>query len=204
MSSDIAVVIEHLEGALAEVSFEMLAKGRELAAAGGGQLWGVLIGHDVTRLAGELGAADGVAVVEHAALAHYTPEAYERAAAAALQALGPRVALVASSSMGLDLAAGLSGTLGWPLCGYCKDVTLTGGQITQGYTGQEWSWGQRINFSFGDDTVNQIVLRSAGDSFEVDNFAGAVPEPTTWALMIMGFGGVGAMVRRRRTAYALA
>lgn len=84
------------------------------------------------------------------------------------------------------------------------DVTLTGGQITQGYTGQEWSWGQRINFSFGDDTVNQIVLRSAGNSFEVDNFAGAVPEPTTWALMIMGFGGVGAMVRRRRTAYALA
>ena len=130
MSSDIAVVIEHLEGALAEVSFEMLAKGRELAAAGGGQLWGVLIGHDVTRLAGELGAADGVAVVEHAALAHYTPEAYERAAAAALQALGPRVALVASSSMGLDLAAGLSGTLGWPLCGYCKDVTLTGGTLS--------------------------------------------------------------------------
>ena len=26
----------------------------------------------------------------------------------------------------------------------------------------------------------------------------AVPEPMTWALMIMGFGGVGALVRRRR------
>lgn len=87
------------------------------------------------------------------------------------------------------------------------DVTLTGGQITQGYTGQEWSWGQRINFSFGDDTVTQVILRSTGNSFEVDNFAAgvvAVPEPTTWALMIMGFGSVGAMVRRRRTAYALA
>jgi len=87
------------------------------------------------------------------------------------------------------------------------DVTLTGGQITQGYTGQQWSWGQRINFDFGDDSVNQIVLRSTGNSFEVDNFAagvGAVPEPTTWALMIMGFGAVGAMIRRRRTADALA
>ena len=130
MSSDIAVVIEHLEGVLAEVSFEMLAKGRELAAAGGGMLWAVLIGHGVTRLAGELGAADGVAVVEHEALAHYTPEAYEKAAAAALQALAPRVALVASSSMGLDQAAGLSGTLGWPLCAYCKDVALTDGALT--------------------------------------------------------------------------
>jgi len=29
-----------------------------------------------------------------------------------------------------------------------------------------------------------------------------VPEPATWAMMIMGFGGVGAMLRRRRTALA--
>lgn len=87
------------------------------------------------------------------------------------------------------------------------NVTLSGGQITQGYTGQAWSWGQRINFNFGDDSVTQVILRSTGNSFEVDNFAAgvaAVPEPTTWALMIMGFGSVGAMVRRRRTAYALA
>ena len=29
-------------------------------------------------------------------------------------------------------------------------------------------------------------------------FATNVPEPSTWALMIAGFGGVGAMMRRRR------
>ena len=29
-----------------------------------------------------------------------------------------------------------------------------------------------------------------------------VPEPASWALMIMGFGGIGAMVRRRRTVFA--
>jgi hypothetical protein len=28
----------------------------------------------------------------------------------------------------------------------------------------------------------------------------AVPEPATWALMIMGFGGAGALLRRRRTS----
>lgn len=29
---------------------------------------------------------------------------------------------------------------------------------------------------------------------------GPIPEPGTWALMILGFGGAGAMLRRRRTA----
>ena len=30
----------------------------------------------------------------------------------------------------------------------------------------------------------------------------AAPEPATWALMIVGFGGIGAAVRRRRTQVA--
>jgi hypothetical protein len=46
------------------------------------------------------------------------------------------------------------------------------------------------------------------NSFNAGNltgsFGGAVPEPASWALMIMGFGGVGAMVRRRKTSAALA
>jgi len=32
---------------------------------------------------------------------------------------------------------------------------------------------------------------------------GEIPEPTTWALMILGFGGAGAMIRRRRSRAAL-
>lgn len=32
--------------------------------------------------------------------------------------------------------------------------------------------------------------------------AGAIPEPGAWALMIVGFGGAGVMIRRRRGAFA--
>jgi hypothetical protein len=38
----------------------------------------------------------------------------------------------------------------------------------------------------------------------LDTLHGAVPEPASWALMILGFGGLGAMMRRRRTAMAIA
>lgn len=42
------------------------------------------------------------------------------------------------------------------------------------------------------------------DNVSLDSPTTAVPEPTTWALMIAGFGGAGAMLRRRRTTAALA
>lgn len=129
MANDVAVVIEHLEGAVAEVSFEMLAKGREVASSLGGRVVAVLAGHAVAPLVGQLGAADEVAVVEHQALAQYNPVAVERAVAEALRALAPRLTLVAYSSMGLDLAGGLSVGLGWPLCAYCKDVAVRDGRL---------------------------------------------------------------------------
>src|SRR5512134_1875629 len=114
MNPDVAVVIEHLQGAVAEVSFEMLAKGRGLASSLGGRLVAVLAGQSVERVVGELGAADEVALIEHEVLAQYNPVAAERAVAEALRALAPRLTLVASSAMGLDLAGGLAVSLGWP------------------------------------------------------------------------------------------
>jgi hypothetical protein len=37
-------------------------------------------------------------------------------------------------------------------------------------------------------------------SFALANIAGAAPEPASWALMLMGFGGAGALIRARRRA----
>ncbi|MDB5423069.1 MAG: hypothetical protein JWQ29_485 [Phenylobacterium sp.] len=81
------------------------------------------------------------------------------------------------------------------------DVTVPGTGLVNGDTNQSWSWGKRVSFDFGDARVDHIILASSGNSFEVDNFAGgAVPEPATWGLMIMGFGALGAVLRRRRAA----
>jgi hypothetical protein len=55
--------------------------------------------------------------------------------------------------------------------------------------------------------VRLDLLDNYGDQFtwtglaEV-RFSGAVPEPATWAMMILGFGIVGGMVRRRATEAA--
>jgi len=69
---------------------------------------------------------------------------------------------------------------------------------------------QRYNFILtgNDKNLGRIELYSNGKAFEADDFAfsSGVPEPATWAMMIIGFGGVGSMVRsaRRKQALALA
>jgi hypothetical protein len=52
----------------------------------------------------------------------------------------------------------------------------------------------------------QLFYVSGNGTPSVLNFSspGGVPEPASWALMIMGFGGVGAVMRRRNTVAATA
>jgi hypothetical protein len=70
--------------------------------------------------------------------------------------------------------------------------------------GGDRTLGYRVYYDFGGALVNSITFESVGaDAFEFDGLAGtAVPEPGTWALMILGFGGAGAMIRRRKMAVA--
>ena len=47
-------------------------------------------------------------------------------------------------------------------------------------------------------------MNTFGQGYRVDGVMGSVPEPTTWALLIVGFGFVGAAARRRRQSLAVA
>jgi hypothetical protein len=46
---------------------------------------------------------------------------------------------------------------------------------------------------------SKLRLSSSQNAFEIDDIViGAVPEPATWALMLIGFAGIGMTLRRRR------
>ncbi|WP_068876478.1 MULTISPECIES: PEPxxWA-CTERM sorting domain-containing protein [unclassified Phenylobacterium] len=91
------------------------------------------------------------------------------------------------------------------------DFTLQGSQLWQPLSATlgDPAWGRRLTYDFGSFGVTQVVFASARNSLEFDDLAGAfqaapVPEPASWALMIFGFLGSGAMLRRRQQAAHLA
>lgn len=64
----------------------------------------------------------------------------------------------------------------------------------------------RLTLTF-DKAIDRVVLGSNSNAFEISEVAGiaaGVPEPASWALMILGFGGVGAALRRQRRQAAAA
>lgn len=86
-------------------------------------------------------------------------------------------------------------------------TTFTAGLVADGWQQFYTSWDSDAATFADIALVNQNAAYS-GNDFALDDIAfsttnpGVVPEPTTWALMIIGFGGAGAMLRRRRAIFA--
>jgi hypothetical protein len=55
----------------------------------------------------------------------------------------------------------------------------------------------------GDFAVGNFQIGNTSASFDVTSIAEAVPEPSTWAMMLLGFAGVGFMAYRRKSKPAL-
>jgi hypothetical protein len=96
--------------------------------------------------------------------------------------------------------------------------TLTDGEITSGaftpltvsYTGTAATAGMQLGVRFRSiydatsrQRLNQVNFDNVRMTAASDGEVGAVPEPGTWALMLAGFGFVGASLRHRRGTRAL-
>ena len=65
----------------------------------------------------------------------------------------------------------------------------------------------KITADIGDDFKQMKQFQISGlakDGVEINPQVGGVPEPSTWAMMILGFAGVGFMAYRRRNQFRLA
>ncbi len=130
MSQDIYVLIEHLRGQVADVSYVMLVAARELTQGSDGQVIAVLLGHKAQGLAQDL-SADQVLYLDHPILADFTSDAYAKVLSALITERQPRAVLFGSTSIGADIASTLSARLGLPLVSSCRAFTSGGRFVSQ-------------------------------------------------------------------------
>ncbi|MCL4294396.1 MAG: electron transfer flavoprotein subunit alpha/FixB family protein [Anaerolineae bacterium] len=128
MSNDILVITEHMDGKVADISFEMVGKARELTAAWDGQVVAVMLGSGAPELAGAF-ASDMTLYVDDPALAEFNPEAYGRVIAALVADRSPKVTMLGNTSQGMDLAAWLSVKTGQPCLAYVNNLTVEDGTL---------------------------------------------------------------------------
>ncbi len=129
MSQDIYVIIEHLRGQIADISYVLCAAARQMAAASGGNVVGLLLGHNVKDLAQDV-AVDRVLAVDDPLLANFVPDVYQQVLANLISASAPRAVLFGDTSIGAELAGALSVQLGLPLVSYCRNVRADDGRLT--------------------------------------------------------------------------
>jgi electron transfer flavoprotein alpha subunit len=126
MSNDVLVITEHIEGAFSDVSFEMVGKAREIAAALEGQVIAVALGSGISA---EGFASDSTVYVDDPGLAQFNPEAHAKVIEALVKERAPRLVMFGWTATGMDLAAWLSARLGTPCVAYVKGLSVEGGVL---------------------------------------------------------------------------
>jgi electron transfer flavoprotein alpha subunit len=127
MANDILVLADHLRGQLSDTTQELVGKAKEMAGAIGGQAVVALLG--APDAAGQITGADTVLTVDHPALVDYTPEAWEKTLLNLVTERQPRLVLIANTTIGMDLGAGLSAAWGAPLVAYTIRLEADGSDV---------------------------------------------------------------------------
>lgn len=166
MSNRILVVVEHLKGKIEDITFEMLGKGKEIADSTGGELVALLLGSGADGMASQLGAASKVIYVDDANLAEYNPQAYCQAVGSVVADTQPKMVLIGNTSMGMDIAGGVSVDQNLTFVAYASGISADGSTITSSL------YGGKMNVDSlpsGDGTIVSVISGSfPADAGRVD------------------------------------
>lgn len=102
----ISVYVDHVDGEIHPVTFELIGKAKELANKLGHQVYCIFMGHQITKIASELlhYGVDNVFVYDQPELKHFRIDAYAAVFEDFINQIKPTVILVGATTVGRQLA----------------------------------------------------------------------------------------------------
>ncbi len=156
--NNIFVYCEIENGKVADVSLELITKGRTLADTLGCQLEAVAIGENLQGIEKTLAqyGADIVHVADHKELAPYRTLPHTAIVCGIFEAEKPQIALFGATSVGRDLAPRVSSALHSGLTADCTSLEI--GDHTEARTGKEYkNLLYQIRPAFGGNIIATII-----------------------------------------------
>lgn len=131
MAKGIWIFVEHRNGNIKKVTYELLNAGRKLADQTGEAVSALLFGEGVSGLAATLGeyGADKIYLADDAGLAQYTTDSYSKVLSELIKENQPSVVLIGCTVLGRDLAARVAQKVATGLMSDCTGMELNDGQL---------------------------------------------------------------------------
>ena len=120
------VFAQQVDNVINSIAFELIGKGKDLAADLGTEVTAVLVGSDVKGLADELAeyGADKVIAVDDPELKEYRTEPYAHALASVIEKYKPEIFLVGATAIGRDLGPRVSARIHTGLTADCTQLDI--------------------------------------------------------------------------------
>jgi electron transfer flavoprotein alpha subunit len=128
--SEIFALVEHRQGVIRDITYELLACGRKIAEKTNMEVTAILLGHNTNDLVASIKSqAHRLLVVDHEVYKDFNAEVYQITLSEILKKHNPRLTLIGNTAFGYDLCPALATQLGWPFTTDCLDLELQNKQL---------------------------------------------------------------------------
>lgn len=123
---EILALVEHRQGIIRDITFELLTCGRKLADAQKSKLTAVILGYKTEPLIEKVASkAHHLLVVDHEVFKDFNAETYQLGLVEIIKQRQPGIVVLGHTACGYDLCPALASQLGIPFATDCLDVVIT-------------------------------------------------------------------------------
>lgn len=160
---DIFTLVEHRQGVIRDITYELLTCGRKFAEKSNSKLTAVLLGHDTAKMIEDLKSkAHRLLVVDNKLYKEFNAETYQMTLADIIKKHNPMLTLLGHTAFGWDLCPALATQLGLPFTTDCLDIEITDNKL-------------KITRQIFDGKLNAHVILRENPSYMVTMRSGSVP-----------------------------